>query len=273
MKRITREPIVHFIVLAALIFLAHHWLTSARQNAETTILVSASEQERLAALYAVEAGTLPSQQDMQAMISDYVEQKALVREARRLGLEAGDTVIERRLAQKMTFMISDMEEVTTPAPGELERWFAENQQKFEEPKRLSFHHVFFAEHDPERIEATLQNLSEAQDTWSTFGDPFMLQRTYSNLPVREIARLFGTEFAANLAAAPVDTGSWQGPFESALGLHLVQILEIRDGSLPELDAIRSQVTDRWQQERSRELSRAAIDKIIARYTVEIETPQ
>ena len=273
MKRLIREPIVHFIVLAALIFAAHHWLTNARQDAETTIVVSVAEQERLAALYATEAGALPSQQDLRAMISDYVEQKALVREARRLGLETGDTVIERRLAQKMTFMISDMEEVTTPEPGELETWFAENQQQFEEPKRISFRHIFFAEPDSERIETALQSLSRAPDTWSTYGDPFMLQRTYSNLPVREITRLFGADFAASLATAPGDTGSWQGPFESALGLHLVQILEVRDGSLPALDTIRDRVTARWQQERSRELSRAAIDEIIAQYDIEIETPQ
>ncbi|MFN3214798.1 MAG: peptidyl-prolyl cis-trans isomerase [Henriciella sp.] len=273
MRRLIREPLVHFVVLAALVFAINHWLSQVRAHEEATIRVSASEQDRLAALYAAEAGTLPSQQDMRAMISDYVEQKALVREARRLGLAEGDTVIERRLAQKMTFMISDMEEVTTPAPGELESWFAENQQDFEDPQRISFRHVFFAEADPERVDTTLQNLSQAPNTWPTFGDPFMLQRTYTNLPVREIARLFGAEFAASLATAPGETDVWQGPFESALGLHLVQILEVRDSSLPELDTIRDRVMDRWQQERSRELSRAAIDEIIAQYDVEIETPQ
>lgn len=273
MRRLIREPLAHFIALSILVFAVNFWLTNARQQAENTITVSASELDRLAALYTVEAGTLPSQQDMQAMLSDYVEQQALVREARRLGLAEGDTVIERRLAQKLTFMISDMEEVTEPAPGELETWFAQNQDDFREPQRVSFRHVFFTELDSARIETVQQSLSQTPEAWLSYGDPFILQRTYANLPDREIARIFGARFATSLVDASDGSRQWQGPIESALGVHLVQITQYQESSLPKLDDIRDRVRARWQQERSREQARAAINAIVAQYDVDIETPQ
>ncbi|HCX11761.1 MAG TPA: hypothetical protein DHU81_15765, partial [Hyphomonas sp.] len=79
------------------------WQTRSNQ-ADSTILISASEIERMAALYTSEAGTLPGEADMAAMLSDHIRDVALAREARRLGLDQNDTIITRRLAQKMSFV-------------------------------------------------------------------------------------------------------------------------------------------------------------------------
>lgn len=270
MQRLIREPLVHFVLIAVVIFAAYGWLSDSHDSDAQTIVVSAADLDRMAALFTSEAGGLPNQQDMQAMVSDHVEQQALTREARRLGLAEGDTVVERRLAQKMAFMITDMEAVSEPAPGELEDWFNTNQAQFTEPDRMSFQHVFFAEAGDARLDDTRDVLRTAPETWRSQGDPFMLQRAYSDLPAREIARLFGAEFAAVLTQIPADDVDWSPPIQSALGVHFVRITGRRQGGLSDLQAIRSQVLTRWQEEQSRAAARAAVAAIVDRYTVEIE---
>ncbi len=270
MQRLIREPLVHFVLIAVAIFVAYGWLTDRRASDEQTILVTASDIDRMAALFATEAGGLPSDQDMRAMISDHVEQQALAREARRLGLAEGDTVVERRLAQKMAFMITDMEAVTSPETGELEDWFTENQQMFVEPDRYSFQHVFFSSIDDPRLAETQQTLGADPETWRAFGDPFMLQRAYSELPAREISRLFGTDFANEIIQLDSEPGDWSAPIPSALGVHLVRVIARREGGLPKLEIIRDRVQTRWQEEKSRMQARDAIAAIVDRYTVEIE---
>ena len=270
MQRLIREPLVHFVLIAVAIFVAYGWLTDRQASDEQTILVTASDIDRMAALFATEAGALPSDQDMRAMISDHIEQQALAREARRLGLAEGDTVVERRLAQKMAFMITDMEAVTSPESGELEDWFAQNQSLFVEPDRYSFQHVFFASTDDPRLTETRQALSDAPEAWRSLGDPFMLQRTYSELPPREIGRVFGADFANQIVQMEHQPGTWSAPVSSALGVHLVRVMARREGGLPELAAIRDRVQTRWQEEKSRAQARDAIATIVDRYTVEIE---
>lgn len=270
MKRLIREPLVHFILIAIAIFIAYGVVADRRENDAQTIVVTASDIDRMAALFTSEAGALPSEQDMRAMISDHIEQQALAREARRLGLAEGDTVVERRLAQKMMFMVTDMEAVTSPQPGELEDWFSQNEALFVEPDRVSFQHVFFANANDPRLDLTRQALAEDPESWRSRGDPFMLQRAYSELPEREIARLFGVSFAEQILRLPAGSESWSEALDSALGIHLVRVIARRDGGLPDLERIRERVQTRWQEDQSRAQARAAIRTIVDRYSVEIE---
>ncbi|HAE92971.1 MAG TPA: peptidyl-prolyl cis-trans isomerase, partial [Hyphomonas atlantica] len=90
---------------ATLIFVAYSVWQNRSDKADSTIFVTTGELERLAALYTSEAGALPSETDMAAMVSDLVRDEALSREARRLGLDRDDTIITRRLAQKMSFVV------------------------------------------------------------------------------------------------------------------------------------------------------------------------
>ena len=271
MTRLLKEPLVHFVFLAVLIFGGYAWVTSDRGAAERTIVITQADMERLAALYAVEAGTLPTEQDMRAIISDQIQQQALAREARRLGMADGDTVVERRLAQKMTFMISDVSEVEPPSDEVLEAWLQENATRFEQPLRLSFQHVFFSDPSDSRIGTVLSDLNaDPAADWRNVGDPFMLQRSYAELPLREIVRVFGAAFAGELASLEADTSRWTGPVSSALGVHLVRVSARSDSRMPALNEIRSAVIQDWRDEEQRRRTAAEIDAIVSRYEVEIE---
>ena len=68
-------------------------------------------------------------------------QRILAREARALGLDRGDEIIERRLAQKMDFLIADLASLEPPDQDTLRRWFAANGDQFAQPPRASFRHI------------------------------------------------------------------------------------------------------------------------------------
>ncbi|MEM7457984.1 MAG: peptidylprolyl isomerase [Pseudomonadota bacterium] len=270
MQRLIKEPLIHFILIAVATFLVYGWLSHDQDRADRTIVVTEGDLDRMAALFTAEAGTLPSQQDLRAMISDHVEQRALAREAQRLGLAQGDTVVERRLAQKMSFMITDTEAIPDPSESELEYWFNANQALFSEPDRLSFQHVYFSQPDDVRLGQTIQSLAAQPDAWRSKGDPFMLQRAYNDLPPREIARLFGGAFATAVLQHAQTLDQWSGPIESALGTHLIRIKAVREGGLPALEQIRDRVLTRWREEEGRRQARAAIKAVVSKYQVEIE---
>ncbi|MEZ6001688.1 peptidyl-prolyl cis-trans isomerase [Hyphomonas sp.] len=268
-----REPLVHFILAALAVFIAWNVVTSGRADEARTIRVSSADLERLASIYTAEAGALPSGEDMVAMVNDYVRDEALAREAKRLGLDEGDTIVTRRLAQKMTFMVADLAREDTPDDAVLREWYETHADRFTEPQKVTFRHVFFSEDvrgasATADAEAALGKLN-AGDDWREAGDPFMLQRAYGDLPLREVVRLFGGEFAQSLAATPA-SGLWTGPIRSALGVHLVQVETNAPPQLQPFEDVKDAVLADWQDETRREANEKAIQDIIARYKVEVE---
>ena len=268
-----REPLVHFIIAAFMVFFAWNILAASRASEERTIRVSTGDLERMASLYAAESGALPSSEDMVAMVNDYVRDEALAREARRLKLDEGDTIVTRRLAQKMTFMVADLAQETEPEEAVLHTWYETHADRFSEPQKVTFTHVFFSEDmrgsSADTDARTALNLLNAGGDWRSMGDPFMLQRSYGDLPLREAARLFGADFARALAETPA-SDTWTGPVRSALGLHLVQMTTNTPAHLKPFEQVREAVLTDWQDETRREENEKAIREIISRYKVEVE---
>jgi len=273
LRSLLGEPLVHFVLAALAVFVAWNMVSQSRASASRTIRVSHADLERLASLYAAESGALPSKEDMLAMVNDYVRDEALAREARQLGLDQNDTIVTRRLAQKMTFMISDLADDPDPDEQTLRDWYTAHADRFTEPQAITFTHVYFSEDvrgskAESDASAALTRLNAGAD-WQHVGDPFMLQRTYGDLPVREIARLFGPDFAKALAAAPA-SDAWFGPVRSALGLHLVRVSANMPSRVIPFDEARDAVLADWKDETRRNENEAAVQKIVGRYKVEIE---
>lgn len=261
---------MHFVLAAIAIFAFYEFLERYNDRAARTIVVTSADMERIAALYSAETGTLPPPDDMRAMVGDYVRQEVLVREARKLGLQEDDTVINRRLAQKMEFMVADLAAVESPDNAELEDWYNTNSDRFRTPSRISFQHVFLSgdtTDDPDQLLMQL-NAPGASD-WKKLGDPFMLQRQYGSLPYREAVRIFGRVFADALFSMTVETG-WQGPIDSAFGRHIIQIQERSEESLPAFEDVRPAVLKDWREHQRRQANTSAISDLIGNYEVIIE---
>jgi hypothetical protein len=271
MSSLLKEPFVHFIVLGALLFGGNAVWERHVLKSDTTIVIQPGEMERQAVIFASENRRQPTDEDLRALLFSHVEEEVLLREAQRLGLGEDDTIIRRRLAQKMRFMIENTGETKSPGDAELRAWFDQNQAQFVEPERRSFSHIYLSpEKHGDQLQADAQTLlAQISDAnWKSLGDPFMLNRKYDFIEARSIERLMGANFATSLFS--IKGTDWQGPFESAFGLHLVKINDVKPEALPAFDTIRDDVVTNWHDTTRRAENNRRLRELIEKYTVVVE---
>ncbi|MEO9600246.1 peptidylprolyl isomerase [Parasphingorhabdus sp.] len=273
--KIFREPITHFVLIGLALIAINHFWNAWQGELGRTIVVSVAEIERLENIWAGTAGRLPTGEDRQQIIEQYVQEEALVREAERLGLGDRDTIIRRRLAQKMDFLVGNETRADDPTDAELESWFNDHRDRFSAPEMRSFNHVYFS---PEKhgdgidaaAEAARTSLQSGAD-WKSTGDPFIQKRSYAAVPEREVTRLFGPEFSA--AIFKLDADMWSEPIGSAFGLHLVQIKAVDSAAQAQFEPIRAEVLAAWQEEQRSSAKRTALLELIDNYEVVVENKE
>ncbi len=217
----------------------------------------------------------PTQDELQGLVESRVREEILYREALALGLERGDTIIKRRLAQKMEFLADDLSAVRTPSVEELHAWYSRNSARFADPGRRSFRHLYFsadrrgdrAQQDAARALVKLGRTPADAPALSAIGDAFMFQEYYADRTPEQVAAIFGSHFAEAVRQLPV--GTWQGPIESGLGWHLVLVTSATPGRVPAFDEIEAEIQAAWMEDQRSEARRRAFDAMKARYEVRL----
>jgi hypothetical protein len=224
-----------------------------------------------------QSGRPPNEQELTALVEDQVREEIFYREAVRRGLDDGDVLVRRRLAQKLSFLIEDLAAVEPPSDGELRRFHQERADRYAEPARMSFRHVFFsrdrradAAADATAALATVRLAAASAGTAAPVGDPFMLHSEYAGRSRQEIRELFGPEFAESLFS--LEGSGWQGPVRSSYGEHLVEVLARVDERTPPFEEVRQAVLRDFQQERREQANVEAYREMRSRYQVEMEEP-
>lgn len=273
MAKLLREPLVHFILIGALLFAGHLLWERHVSKTDYTITVTAEEMERQALIFAGENRRQPTDEDLKALLFSYVEEQALMREAERLGLGEDDTIIRRRLAQKMRFIIEDADAPNLPEDSELKLWFETNIEMFKTPETRSFSHIYISpeEHGDnldEKTKSILSDLSGDDVNWTALGDPFMLKRAFKGLSAVETTRLFGPTFSNGLQ--DLKGTMWQGPVESAFGLHIVRLDKVTPALTPNFEDVREDVQKAWREEAQLSANQTALKELIKKYKVDVQ---
>jgi len=198
------------------------------------------------------------------------------REALAMGLDRDDTIIRRRLAQKVEFLVQDLVATTPPTEAELERYFAEHPERYELPALTTFTHVFVDPdvHEDEThavaaaVGAKLRALDPPTEGLDAIGDRFLLQRYYPERSEAEVTKLFGGGFARSLAELP--PGRWEGPVLSGYGMHWVFVEARSDAELPPFDSVRERVAQDWEDERRLRFNEDYVARLRERYEIVIE---
>lgn len=250
-----------FLTIGAGVFLLDR---CTREDPQTSIVVASADVERLGQLWESQAQRPPTETELQALIDEHVREEVLVREARRLGLEADDIIIRRRLAQKMSFLLDDISEPSQPSEETLQEYYKANAERFSEPRRTTFQHIFLSEDNQERLQSMLAALA-AGTSWRSLGDPFMLRREYAELSDQEVDALFGSGFAGQLAELPLN--QWRPSIRSTLGFHIVRVVDRKAARLPDFDGVRTRVKTLYVAEQRRAANQQAYQKIASRYQV------
>ncbi len=275
LSRIIREPLLHFVLIGLLLFGVFAVVNRDSAGPANRIAITRADIEQLQSLFQRQWQRPPTPQELQALVDGRIREEVLYREALALGLDRDDTIVRRRMAQKVEFLVSDTTVPSQPDAAVLAAYFEKNQERYREPARLSFTHVYFssdrrggrAASDAEAALKRLKQTKRAPRQASALGDRFMLGYDYAERGTDEIARDFGQAFVDAVAKLPI--GQWSGPVASGYGIHLVYVSARTDSRVPPLSQVRERVAADWVIDQRREANDRVYQRLRSRYEITI----
>ena len=278
MRTFVREPLVHFLLLGAVLFITYGLVSKpGSSDGPGKITVTQGQIENLVSGFAKAWQRPPTSEELAGLVRDLVREEVYCREAMALGLDKDDTVIRRRLRQKMEFISDDIAAMPEPTDADLNAYLHAHTNQFRAEQTFTFSQVYL---DPEKhgenlardISALLAWLNRAggQAEVSALGDSSLMERSFTATSVSEVAKQFGEKFAAKLGE--LSPGKWEGPVESGYGAHLVFVSERTEGRVPELAEVRDDVRREWANAQRLELNEKFYQELFKRYSVTIESP-
>ena len=268
-----REPLVHFLLAGLGLFLFFAWRGEAVDPESRTITITEEQVGRLAASWAQTWQRPPSQNEIDALIRDYVKEEVYYREGLRLGLDQNDTIIRRRMRSKMEFLANSELENETPTDATLQALLEKNPQAYAADARYSFDQIYLGAQDDDatRSRATrlLQELSKGAE-WGALGDRISLPSSLEKADRTQIATNFGDDFAQSLST--LKTGQWTGPIASGFGLHLVRIRALQASAKPKFADVRQRLENDWRAQTVKDREAKAYQTLLDSYTIRIAKP-
>ena len=275
LRKWLREPLLHFLLIGGALFILYGLQNDDTVDDSNRIIISETDIDRLITLWEKKWQRLPTQQELDGLIESQIREEVLYREALAMGLDQGDTIVRRRLAQKVEFISADIASQDEPSEADLQAYLDAHPDKFGVPARVSFQQVYFnadkrgdsAQQDAKQLLEKLTQPASVVDI-TVAGDPFMFGQKHENLTRHGVARLFGKEFTNRLFELEVD--SWNGPVISGYGLHLVWIDAKSDPVPSELDDVRDRVHTELMAEQRKKMDAAFYAELRKRYEITIE---
>lgn len=272
MTRWLRDPLWVFIAIGAALF----WVDAQSSGEDLRIEVSADDIQRLTAQWQAQTGRDPSEQELSGLVDQFVEEEVYYREALNYKLDTNDTIIRRRLVQKLTFLTEDVATSVEPGQEELLAYFEDHKSDYTQPVKYSFRHVYFSRdrRDDAAADAAreLARISEqgapetgAQNVTTPKGDAFMLQSNFAERSGREIASTFGVSFAEALPELPLDR--WSPPVQSAYGHHLVLLHGVSESYTPAYEAVANRVATDYASDLRRQANEKFKVALLEKYDI------
>ena len=264
-RRVVAEPLVHFLIVGLLIFVA---ATTLRANARPTLRINRQEIQQLAAYWQAQMQREPTKAELDGLIKERIDEEILSAEAKRLGLDQDDLIIRRRLAQKMAFATEDVSDAKEPKEDELLAWYRAHPGDYQTLSQAALRQLFFSDDRGARAEADARAaLAALQKGGEAGSDPSVLPLSYADVSLDSLAKDFGDDFAKLAATAPI--GAWSGPVHSGFGWHLIRV-ESRKGTVATPFAqVRSEVRDTVLAQHREVANAAYLDKLRKKYRVEV----
>jgi hypothetical protein len=280
LRRWLREPLVQFVLIGAVLFLGSQVLHPRPEAGAPSTRIELTEDDlrQMSVAWLAQGRPAPTPEQMRSLVDMKIREEILYREALALGLDKGDTIVKRRLAQKMEFLFEDVSALREPTRDELKAWFEKNSSRFALAPRASFRHLYFspdrrrarAREDAVRALETLRAKPASAQMAAALADPFMFQDYYGDRSFEEMAKLFGPRFARALLQQP--PGSWQGPIESGYGWHLVWVDSLTPARVPAFEEVETEAKTEWTADQRAETRRRAYEAMRARYEIVLPGP-
>ncbi len=267
-RRWLHEPLLHFVLLGALVFVAYETWTDGRSGAR--ISPDSAPINMLRGDWKARVGVAPTPEEEERLKRQWLEEEVLYRRAMELGLGESDTVVRRRLVQRMRFLIEDTTPVPEPEDLQLQVWVDAHPEKYAEPSTVSLEQVFFSrakrgDHLVIDADAAARKLASSADA-NVEGDPFPRGSALERQTPESLSRAFGAAFTREIEDIPV--GEWHGPIESSYGLHVVRLDGRSEARPAALEHVRERARADWLYAERQRLNHDAVQALVDRYVEE-----
>ena len=279
MGRFFREPLVHFLLIGAGLFLLFGWRSGpaslpAGQTGPPSakIVVTRDDIDQTITTFTKTWQRPPTEEEAKGLVEDLVRNEIYYREALAIGLDRDDGVIRRRMRQKMEFILEDITAQVEPTDEDLRAFMKKHPDSYLVDPEIAFRHVYVNTAKRGKYAGTdalgiLAQLRAGADP-DAVGDPFLLASEVPLSPLWDVSKQFGEPFSRKLLELKLN--SWTGPVPSGFGLHLVFVRKRVGGRIAELKEVRETVKRDLMAQRQKELKDAAYAKLRERYVVIIE---
>lgn len=266
---IMREPLVHFLLIGLLVFVAYDRLTISPPDSGSgnQIEITLDDVTKMVMQFETTWRRPPTATELDVLIEARIRESILVEEARALSMDQGDAIINQRLSQKMTFLLDSAARANAPSDEDLQAYFEENKDTYKTRPLISFESVYLGDAPEEAdVRAVLDALSGGADP-ASLGTRTMLPARLPLSPPAAIDGIFGRGFFE--AVTGVETGRRTAPVRSGFGVHAVRVIDRSPGAVPDLDAVMDQVSADYTRAAAAEVSQALYAELRERYLVKI----
>ncbi|MDE2368811.1 MAG: peptidyl-prolyl cis-trans isomerase [Burkholderiales bacterium] len=272
-RRLFGEPLLHFLLLGALLFAGYRIVHGAAPAPAGRIEITAADLARLRLAWQSQWGRAPDAAELKDLVAKEVHDEILYREALAMGLDRDDVIVKRRLAQKVAYLTDDGGQ--PPTPQQLQSWYRDHAEDYKDAPRISIRQLYFstdlrgARAEAAAAQALRQLQGAGGDADAGVGDPFAGATRYVEKSRHEIDQAFGRDFAA--AVFRLEPQGWRGPIRSGLGWHLVWVDERTTPSLRPYAEVEAQVRDDWLRAEHESLQRQYYARVSRHYEVVVDT--
>ncbi|MFL6577639.1 MAG: peptidyl-prolyl cis-trans isomerase [Povalibacter sp.] len=258
----TREPLLHFVILGAVLFVADH-LIASRSDDPRMIVVDAAVDQQAIKVFKDARGRAPNEDELYALRKVWLDNEVLYREGLAMQLDKGDPAIRDRVIFKELSVIDASTKLPAFDDKILRAWFERNRVKYDEPARFDFQEAVLS---GDKSESAVRAFVHALNAGTTPETEAGL-RVFKGRPHSNLVQSYGEEFAKSLEALPAN--EWRA-LPSREGLRVVRLEATTPAKPGNFDDLRGVIQQDWTDATLAEQRSAAVRALTQKYSVQVK---
>jgi hypothetical protein len=254
-----REPLLHFVILGAVLFGVDHLLAS-RTDDPRVITIDANVDQQAIKVFKDARGREPNEDELYALRKVWLDNEVLYREGISMQLDKGDAAIRDRVIFKALSVIDASTKLPKYDDTLLRDWFEKHRARYDEPARFDFQEAILT---GDKSESAVRAFVHALNA-GTPGDTEAGLRVFKGRPHANLVQSYGEEFAKSLEGMPI--GEWRA-LHSREGLRIVRVDSVAAPQPANYEDLRGVVLQDWTDATLAEQRSAAVRALAKKYTI------
>ena len=285
--KFAKEPLLHFLIIGLMLFVVFEPQTTSdnagriRVDDNQLLPLVMARNPRIGPTEAKAYLESMASEERARLVEDFVREEVMYREAVALGLDENNYSARRRLITQLEYINQGfVYESLEILEQDLLDHYQKHRDRYYAAAQITFTHVYFGteqhgELAHARASEELVHVNEKSLPFhlaASRGDHFLYHRNYVNKELEEVASHFGESFANDVFELQAEDSTWQGPFSSAYGAHLVLVTSMKAGYFPALDEVRARVADDVSRVKLEEAQDKLYQEMRSAYVIEVVAP-